>query len=62
MSFKLGDKVRLRYDDQPENDKIIGVDATVVEGPTSDWAPLWMVVEVDGVEYSVRGSDCSEVT
>ncbi len=59
--FKKGDKVVLKYDDQPENDTIVGKVSVVVEPPTTSCAPEWMVVEHDGERHCVRGTDCRKV-
>jgi hypothetical protein len=56
--FKIGDKVILPYDDQPENQCIIGKVVTVVKEPDMNFSTWWMDVELDGIQYSVRGSEC----
>ena len=57
MGFKIGDTVTLLWDDTPENQGIIGKKVRVVRQPDGG-SPFWMDVELDGVGYSVRGSDC----
>jgi len=53
------DPVMLLYCDDPRNKPAVKKKGIVVEPPPSDAKPpYWMLIDVEGKEYMVRGAEC----
>ena len=59
--FKVDDVVRLRWDDQEENSRVVGKDLTIVR-VLDESPPRWLIVkDNEGHEFTVRGDDCTKL-
>lgn len=57
--WNVDDLAFLKYDDNPDNQEIVGLPAVVTKVVTTG-SPNWLEVVHNGKAYSVRGDDCKK--